>query len=167
MKTSSFGSIQQGSVLILTLLLMAMLTIIAITQVNFNSTQTHIATNTADSQVAFQTAEGALNEATNNLIAGTYPTTSFLSNSNGLYYFNQDNAPIWTNVDWTNPNAVILSFQGNSKTQGAYMIEQLPSVILPGQNSSSPAQVFRITAHGVGTSGSSPITLQSNLQLQQ
>lgn len=167
MKTISSRFLQQGSVLILTLLLMVMLTVIAITQVNFNSTQTHIATNTADSQVAFQTAEGALNEATNHLIAGTYPTTSFLSNTNGLYYFNQNNAPLWTTVDWTNSNAVILSFQGKSSAPGAYMIEQLPSVILPGQNANSPAQVFRITAHGVGASGSSPITLQSTLQLQQ
>jgi len=167
MKTLSFRLIQQGSVLILTLLLMVMLTIIAVTQVNFNSTQTHIATNTADEQVAFQTAEGALNEGINNLIAGNFPTASFLSNSNGLYYFNQNNAPIWATVDWTNTSAVILSFQGNSSAQAAYMIEQLPSVIIPGQNTSSPTQVFRITAHGVGASGSSPVTLQSTLELQQ
>jgi type IV pilus assembly protein PilX len=167
MKTLSFQFNQQGSVLILTLLLLVMLTVVAVTQVNFNRTQTHIATNTADSQVAFQTAEGALNEATNNLIAGNFTTTSFLSNANGLYYFNQNNAPMWANVDWTSSNAIILSFKGQSSARGAYMIEQLPSVILPGQNANSPAQVFRITAHGAGASGSSPITLQSTLQLQQ
>lgn len=167
MKTCSSRILQQGSVLILTLLLMVMLTVIAVTQVNFNSTQTHIATNTADSQIAFHTAEGALNEATDHLIAGTYPTTSFLSNTKGLYYFDPSNPPLWTTVDWTNSSAVILSFQGQSSAQGAYMIEQLPSVILPGQNAGAPAQVFRITAHGVGASGSSPVTLQSTLQLQQ
>ena len=158
---------QQGSVLIITLLLMLMLTIIAVAQVTFNSTQTHIASNTADEQVAFQTAEGALNEATNNLLAGNFPAASFLSNIKGLYLFNQNNAPVWTTVDWTDANAVIMSFQGNSKAQAAYMIEQLPSVVLPGQNSNLPTQVYRITAQAVGASTNSSVILQNTVEIQQ
>lgn len=158
---------QHGSVLIITLLLMLMLTIIAVTQVSYNSTQTHIATNSADAQIAFQTAEGALNEATNNLIAGNFSSTGFLSNTNGLYLLDPNNAPVWSTIDWTNAGAVIMSFQGGSSTQAAYMIEQLPSVIRPGQSSSTPTQVYRITAHAVGASGNSPVILQSTEQLQQ
>ena len=159
--------IQTGSVLIITLLLMLMLTIIAVTQVLFNITQTHIATNTADVQVAFQTAEGALNQATNNLLAGNYSSSSFLSNANGLYLFNQNNPPVWTTVDWTSPGAVIFSFQGNSNAQAAYIIEQLPAVVAPGQNANSPAQVYRITARAVGASGNTSVMLQSTEQVQQ
>ena len=157
----------RGSVLIITLLLLLMLTIMAVAQVSFNTTQTHIATNTADVQVAFQTAEGALNEAVNNLLAGNFPANNILSNANGLYLFDQNNAPVWSTVDWNNANAVILSFQGNSNAQASYMIEQLPSVVHPGQNANAPAQVYRITSHAVGASGNASVILQSTVQIQQ
>ncbi len=111
---------QKGSVLIISLLLMLMLTVLAVSQMSFNITQTHIATNTADAQIAFQTAEGALNEATNNLLAGTYTASSFLGNANGLYLYNASNPPLWTTIDWSNTGAVIMSFQGGSSTQSAY-----------------------------------------------
>ena len=157
---------QNGSVLIVTLLIMLMLTIMAVSEVSFNSTQTRIAPNSADAQVAFQTAEGALNEATNNLLAGTYPASSFLANANGLYLFNATNAPLWTTVNWTSAGNVILSFQGSSSAPAAFFIEQLPSVIKGGQNVNLPTQVYRITARAVGASGSSPVILQSTVQIQ-
>jgi type IV pilus assembly protein PilX len=157
---------QMGSVLILTLLIMLMLTILAVTEVSFNSTQTRIATNTADEQVAFQTAEGALNEATNNLLANNYPIASFLTNANGMYLFNATNAPLWTTIDWSNAGAVIMSFQGSSSTKAAYFIELLPSVIKGGQNSGTPTQVYRITVRAVGATGNSPVILQSTIQSQ-
>lgn len=157
---------QRGSVLIITLLLMLMLTVIAVTQISFNSTQTHIATNTADAQIAFQTAEGVLNEATNTLLAGNIALAGFMANTNGLYLHNPTNASLWSTVDWTNANAVIRSYQGGSSAQGAYLIELLPSVVKAGQNASIPTQVYRITARAVGASGNSPVILQSTLQIQ-
>ncbi len=160
-------TLNKGSVLIITLLLMLMLTVMAITQITFNHTQTHIATNSADAQVAFQTAEGALNEATNRVLSGTYAPTEFLSNTNGLYLSNPANPPLWTTLDWNSNNAVIKSFQGKSYAQGAYIIEQLPSVIRPGQNINNPAHVYRITARAVGASGNSLVILQSTEQIQQ
>ncbi len=157
----------EGSVLIITLLLMVMLTVMAVAQISFNNTQTRIATNSADVQVAFHTAEGALNEGVNNLLAGTYSSSGFLSNLNGLYLPDLSTAPLWTTIDWSSNSAVIKSFQGKSNAQGAYMIEQLPSVVRPGQNMSSPTYVYRITARGVGASGNSLVILQSTAQLQQ
>lgn len=156
----------EGSVLIITLLLMLMLTVMAITQISFNHTQTHIATNSADVQVAFHTAEGALNEATNNLLAGTYMPSGFLSNTSGLYLPDLSTTPLWTTIDWSSNSAVIKSFQGKSNAQAAYMIEQLPSVVRPGQNMNSPTSVYRITSRGVGASGNAMIMLQSTMQLQ-
>ena len=159
--------LSEGSVLIITLLLMLMLTIMAITQISFNHTQTNIAANSADAQVAFHTAEGALNEATNNVLAGTYAPTAFLDNQNGLYLPDPANPPLWTTIDWNSNSDVIKSFQGNSYAQGAYIIEQLPSVIRPGQNMNNPAHVYRITARAVGASGNSLVILQSTEQIQQ
>lgn len=157
---------QGGSVLIITLLLLTMLTIMAVSGVQLNKIQANIATNSVDTQVAFQTAEGALNEATNNLQAGTYPYSSFLSNTQGLYVFNPSSSPLWSTVNWSDSSKVINSFQGQSNAQAAFIIEQLPSVTGLGQSMSSPARVYRITARAVGASGNTPVILQTTVQIQ-
>jgi type IV pilus assembly protein PilX len=159
-------SSQQGSVLITVIILVLILTVTAISEVSFNSTQTRIATNSADRQIAFMTAEGALSQGINNLLAGTYPTTGFLANTSGLFVFNPNNAPLWTTIGWTS-SAVIPSYQGNSNTQGAFFIEQLPSITLPGQNMSNHTWIYRITARAVGASGNSPVILQATVQIPQ
>ena len=164
MNTTMVQHVKNGSVLILALILLLILTVMVVSEMSVNNTQTRIATNTADAHVAFATAEAALNEATNNLLAGQY--TAFAANTNGLYVFDFNNAPWWTTINWTAAGAVIQSFQGTSNTRSAYIIEQLPSVIKPGQNVSSPAQVYRITARAVGASGNSAVILQSNIQIQ-
>lgn len=158
---------QKGSVLILALILLIMLTVMAVTEMSMNTSQTRIASNSADEQVAFHTAEAALNEATTNLLSGIYSNASFLSNANGLYLFNPANPPLWTTVNWASSSSVIKSFKGTSNTQAAYIIEQLPSIIQGGQNINLPAQVYRITARGVGASGNSIVVLQSTVQIQQ
>lgn len=158
---------QHGSVLILALILLVMLTVMAVTEMSINTVQTRVAANTADQQVAFQTAEGALNEATNNLLSGQYSTTAFINNTSGLYLFNPANAPLWTTVNWNSSSSVIKSFQGSSISQSAYIIEQLPSIIQGGQSMNSPANVFRITARGVGASNNSVVILQTTVQIQQ
>jgi type IV pilus assembly protein PilX len=157
----------KGSVLIVTLLVLLMLHVLAITQISLNTTQTHIATNSADAQIAFQTAEGALNEATNNLFANSYNNAEFLSNTNGLYLHDPNLANRWTNIDYDDSSAMLKSFQGGSYSQGQYIIELMPSIILPGQNMSTPTQVYRITSRAVGASGDSPVLLQSTLQIQE
>lgn len=157
---------QKGSVLIITFILLLMISIMAVTQMSLNSTQTHVATNTADAQVAFETAEGALSDATNNLFSNTYTTANFLSNANGLYLFDPTIEPRWTTVDWSS-NAVITSFQGHSSAASAYIIEQLPSSSPSGQDMNRPSYVFRITARAVGASGNGVVLLQSTVQMQQ
>ena len=157
---------QKGSVLIITMIVLLMLTIMAVTEVSFNSTQTRIATNTGDKQVAFQTAQGALNDATNNLLANTY--TNFAANTNGLYTLVASSAPRWTTINWSSPSSVIMSFQGSSSAQAAFFIEQLPSVIQSGQNfGSATVFIYRITVRAVGASGQVPVILQSTVQMQQ
>ena len=157
---------QRGAVLLITVMLVLMLTILALGLVALNSTQTRIATNSADVQIAFQTAEAALNQAQSNLLAGAYPIGNFQSNGNGLYIFNPANPPLWTTILWSGA-AVISSFQGNSSTPAAYFIELLPSVVLPGQNMKKVTRVYRVTARGVGASGGAPVLLQATVQIQQ
>lgn len=158
---------RRGAVLLITIMLMLMLTVLGLGLVSLNSTQTRIATNSGDVQIAFQTAEGALNQAQSNLLAGNYSASNFLANSNGLYVFNPASAAVWNTVNWASNSAVIQSFQGGSKAPAAYIIEQLPSVILPGQSLKKPTSTFRVTARAVGPSGGAPVMLQSTVQIQQ
>lgn len=158
---------QRGAVLLTTVMLLVLLTILALAAVSMNSTQTRVATNSADYQVAYQTAEGALSQAQNNLIGGTYTASAFAANTNGLYVFDPAAAPVWANSSiWATSSAVIPGFQGGSSTGAQYLIEKLPPVTKPGQSLKTPVQVYRITARAVGKSGRSPVVLQSTVQIQ-
>ena len=157
---------QQGYVLLTTLILMIMLTMLALTQVSLNTTQTRVATNVTDTEITFEKTEGAVNEAINNLNNGTYISASFLNNSNGLYLYNQNSAPLWKNVNWSS-GSVISSFQGKAGTQASYFIEKLPSVCQPGQNCKIPTNIYRITGRGLGANGNSSVVIQTTVQTQQ
>ncbi|WP_298623632.1 pilus assembly protein PilX [uncultured Legionella sp.] len=158
---------QKGYILITTLVLMSLLTVMALTQASHNTTQTRLATNAVDSEISFEKTEGALNEAVNKIFNATYTPQSFLNDTNGLYIFDATKAPVWNTVNWSSSSAVINSFQGNSGEQSSYIIEQLPSVIQPGQNMKSPTRVYRITAHSTNAGGNSSVLIQSTIQLRQ
>lgn len=158
---------QQGYILLLTLVLMIMLTVLALTQISSNTSQTRVAANATDSEITFEKTEGAVNQAINNLNNGTYTANSFLNNSNGLYIFDPNSPPLWTTINWSG-SAVIKSFQGSSGPQAAYFIEKLPSVCLPGQNCRVQTNnLYRITARALGASGNSAVIIQTTLQVQQ
>lgn len=159
---------QKGYILITTLVLMIMLTAMSLTQVSLNTTQTRVATNAQDSMVGFEKTEGAANEAVNKLMNGTYTNTNFLQNSNGFYILDPNSSSaIWQTINWSGSSGVIPSFQGSSGAQADYIIEQLPSVVQPGQNMKTPTRVYRITARSVGASGNSSVLIQTTVQIQQ
>lgn len=162
---------QRGSVLLITVILLLLLTVLALGAVYLNTTQTRIATNSADAQIAFQTAEGALNQAQINILAGNYTASSFATNSNGLYTFDPTSPPKWTNwtsADWHNASLAIQStFHGNSSAVATYIIERLPSFIVAGQSMNQNTLALRVTVRAVGASGAVPVMLQSTIQIQQ
>ena len=167
MRATSLKSGERGAVLLTTVMLLIMLTVLALTAVSMNTIQTRMAANSADYQVAYQTAEGALNQAQNALLAGTYPASGFAANTSGLYVFDPSTAPIWSNAStWNTASAVLQGFQGGSNQSAQYLIEKLPPVIKPGQSMKTPMQVYRVTARAVGKSGRSPVTLQTTVQVQ-
>ena len=156
----SARSSQRASVLITTMILLIMLTVLGLAMISLNSTQTRIATNSADAQEAYQTAEGALNQGAANLQSGSYTLADFIANTNGLYTFNAAGAPIWTTVAWTSASGAIQCTACGASTQAAYIIEYLPPVVVPG---SAPKHAYRITARAVGISGKSPVELQATV----
>lgn len=153
-------SSQRASVLITTMILLTMLTVLSLTMISLNTTQTRIATNSADAQEAYQTAEGALNQAAGNLQAGDYVLADFIANTNGLYTFDSAAAPLWTTVAWNNASGAIQCTVCGASSAAAYIIEYLPAVSIPG---SGPAHPYRITARAVGISGKSPVVLQATV----
>lgn len=158
---------QQGYIMVMSMVLLILLTVLAVTQVSLNTTQTRVAANATDTEVSFEKTEGALNEALSLLINGSYSADNFIANNNGLYLLDASAYPKWATVNWSNHAEVINSFQGYSGSKASYIIEQLPSVIKPGQSMKSPTHVYRVTARTVGASGNSSIILQATLQVQQ
>jgi type IV pilus assembly protein PilX len=160
---------QSGFVMLTTLIFMIMLTVLALTQVSLNTSQTRVAANQTDTEITFEKTEGAINQAINNLNNGTYLPINFLNNNNGLYMFNPNAAPLWTTINWSSAGAVINSFQGSSGPQASYIIEKLPTVSLRGQSantSQNPTNFYRITARSLGASGNSAVVIQTTLQVQ-
>lgn len=156
----------RGFALFIALIILMVLSIFSVSQVSKNSILTRIAANSVDAMIAFQTAEGALNQGVNQLAAGNYSVNNFVSNSNGLYLLSPTTAPAWSTINWSGSQA-IQSYQGQSNTAGAYVIEQLPSVTIGGQSMARPALVYRVTARGVGASGGAPVILQALVQIPQ
>ena len=115
--------------------------------------------------------EGALQQAQTNLLYGTYAASAFSANSGGLYTYDPANTAPWTTVDWTSSSAVVQSSSWAtslpSGINAAYMIEQMPPVVIPGQSFASPARVFRITSYATQASGGAPVMLQGLVQIQQ
>lgn len=156
----------QGYVLLLSMVFLMMLTLLAISVISLNTTQTRIATNHTNTEISLEKAEGALNEAINKLIKGTYNPKNFMQNGNGLYLLDPSAPPIWTTINWSSSSAVISGFKGSSGASASYIIEQLPSVVSPGQNMKTPTSIYRITVRAVGAGGNEATILQSTVQIQ-
>lgn len=169
MTRANLRSSQRGVVLLTTIIMLVLLTILALAAMSMNSTQTRVATNSADNLVAYQTAEAALNQAETALVSGSY--TGFGLNTQGQYTFSPGSTPLWaanlSNTSWwQSATNAIQGFQGGSNQAAAFVIELLPPVIKPGQGMNTLVNVYRITARAVGASGQSPVVLQSTMQVQ-
>ncbi len=173
MKTSLLKSgcrSQRGFVLLTALVMLLVLTLTALVAMTFESNQARVAGNTANAQIAFQTADGALRVAEGNLLAGLYQV-----GTNGVYQFVAAASPLWlpSSTAWTTGGQYIDSgFQGGSSQDARIIVEQLPSVSANGGCVSSacssgyggsgpPQRVFRISSRAVGANGKSVVIVQS------
>lgn len=157
---------QQGFIMIMTLILIVLLTVLALTQISLNTTQTRLAANATENEVSFEKTEGAINEAINLVLDGTYSPASFVLNGNGLYLLDANSASPWKTINWSSSTLVKQSFHGGTSSQAAFIIEKLPSVIQPGQNMKSPTHIYRITSRALGASGNNAVVLQGTMKVQ-
>jgi len=177
--TASFApKRQRGVVLIVALILLLVLTMIGVGVTQSTSLEERMAGNNRDKDLAFQAGEAGLRQGEDGLLQAIY--TNF-NNSGGLYQFDPNVAPIWTTINWSDPNQT-LAYQGTPLVidintgkplaqQPVLIVEQMPPVPAPGQNlgtteygDTPTIQLFRITSLGTGGDANSQAMLQSVYQ---
>lgn len=171
---------QKGSVLILSLIILVVLTIIGVSSMNSTSLQEKMAGNFRDREIAFQSAEMALAFAED--YVNDNINSANLGNASGLY--ESGNGPSANNAFtgngnsisdwWSGTNSIVLSTTIDEvRTQPRFTIEAREEV---GSEDGTDINItsygestggglitsFRVTARGTGKSDNTVVILQSN-----
>jgi type IV pilus assembly protein PilX len=173
------GYRQQGVALIMAMVFLMILTIIGVTVMSTTSLQEKMAGNVQDKHSAFQAAESALRDGEAVIETWTPATRPDFSLNTGGYYMPQPGttAPWWETVVWdpagSEANQLATTIDGVIK-QPTYIVEdlgQLPSAsggtgslvtgFAPPSAVAGGANMYRITARGVGRSDSAVAVVQS------
>ena len=174
-------SYQHGVVLVIGLIMLAVMTLLAVTSMQSSSLQELMSSNTKDKMTAFEAAESAIREAEQFLDNNVLNLGAFDSNANdGLLAHRYDE--VWKNIDWETQSIEVnnvVVFDGTDSTKGGvksrprYVIQHIGPVISDAdrnlnidssyQASGTEAlvEMFKITARGTGGSDSSQVILES------
>lgn len=178
---------QQGAVLIVSLVLLVLMTIVAVTGMRRTTIEEHMAGNLRDQTVAFQAAEAALRDAEAylaDLLASSVTLPPF-NGSNGLYTTSTSlmknvRSPTW----WKDSNNSTLTYRGTLNVSGKLILAEKPRYIIEqmevdlGEDSSATSNnsvvfgrkaeavnrtqvLYRITAYGQGVNDASSVILQA------
>ena len=144
---------ESGSVLIVSLVMLLLLSLIGVAGIQSTVMQDRMAANLLDKDLAFQATEAALREGEDSLATGV--PISF-PNSGGLYRIGADNRPDWP-ADLSDTGSGVTTYSGNFPgvdSQPRYYIEQIDTIPAPGCDLTSYCEpvYYRITAAGVGGS---------------
>lgn len=164
---------QSGSVLIISLILMLVLTILGVSGMKSAVLEEKMAGNMRDSQLAFQAAEATLREAEQYIEDNIVSTASFDTNGNdGLY--DKSQLKLWNNINWNSGDSLeATDFTSNTAINSAprFIIEHLASqqsnvdtLNLDNYGQGTGAgrvEMFLITARAIGNSGNTVVMLQS------
>ena len=180
---------QQGITLIIALIFLVVLTLLGVTVASNNTLQERMAGNTRNRDLAFQSAEFALQAASatlndtssgirtyiDDIIAGTTlpnQPTGFLTNGeahdNDAAYWSKPGGCAVGAADcfhWNvAANAVTVAGLTNGLTASSpqYVVEQMPTANISG----TTTYFFRITARGVGKSSDAVVILQTMYKFQ-
>lgn len=169
------GSKQKGSVLVVSLLILVVLTMIGVSSMTSSSLQEQMAGNFRDRQIAFQSAEVALAYAEEHLKG--IVSNSVFDNTNGYYAFK--NGPTDRNAfdaSWWDGTKDSLAFPDNIsgvRTPPRFVIEYRGDVGSPNNTSGNfgsnyndtsaggELATYRITARGTGLSDKTQVIIQS------
>jgi len=162
---------QQGSALIISMIILIVMTLIGITGISTSSLEEKMAGNTRDKALAFQAAEAALRDGenffNNNIVS---IAAAFNGASVGLYPAGT-NPDVFAAATWGN-SLVYSDVIDDVATQPNYIIELLgeiggtgDSLNIQGYGESSGLTgmtAVRVTARGTGGTNNAVATLQSN-----
>jgi type IV pilus assembly protein PilX len=156
---------QKGSVLLVSLIMLLLLTLIAVGGMQGTILQERMTGNLRDRDLAFQAAEAGLRDAENFLEGG--PGVNF-NNANGFYDVNNANRPDW-NTRNTDDRSGAKDYTGAFKgvaDQPKYFIEEIATLQPAGTETETgvalpPVSYYRITALGFGGSANTSVVLTS------
>ncbi len=162
---------QQGSALIISLIILIVMTLIGITGIGTSSLEEKMAGNTRDRALAFQAAEAALRDGENFFNTGIVSTAAAFDGTNTGLYPAGSNPDPFSGDTWNNSRSYSGSIDGVS-TQPRYIIEFIGQIGGSGgslniMNYGEPSDltgqtVVRVTARGTGGSDNTVVILQSN-----
>ncbi len=172
------GRREAGSVLILSMIVLVMLTLIGVTGTQTTLLEEKMAGNMQDKNLAFEAAEAALRDGEQFLRAGG-AGLAFDGTAQGLYDVTLAPSPPWNDPDtWDAGIQTLLykdgvggfdpTFGGRVAIAPRFMIEQLlpqpsPCGSLAADTPPEQINLFRITARGVGGSTGAVVVLESVL----
>lgn len=164
------GSRQRGSVLLVSLIMLLLLTLVAVGGMQGTILQERMTGNLRDRDLAFQAAEAALREA--ETFIRSSPNHVYGNNS-GYYQITSDDHPDWRTRTTTAGNGAV-TYGGNFpgvESQPIYYIEQISTFQPAGTETEAgtsvpPPPFYRITALGTGGSANTTVVLTSVFRSQ-
>ena len=159
---------QKGIVLLVTLIMIGIMSMIAVSAIRGSSMQEAMAGNLHDRNLAFQAAEAGLRYAENDVLENG--ADYVFEDANGLY--EDQNKPLstegsvrnWTPDQWKD-NSIQLEDSDLSVELPAYpqyVIEKIGTVV---DATGSPSTIYRITSRAFGLTGSSEVIVQSTYEV--
>lgn len=167
---------QRGMALVVSLVILAVLTLLGVGAMQMAGIEEHMSGNVSDLNVAFQAAESALRDGELDVLKNIGPATPFdLACTNGLCDVNDTSTPPWETINWSSAGDTRSYGQytgatpmDNVSQQPRYIIEKLPTLaagvgqsVAVGIKPSGTGEAYRITALGYGGRSESQVMLQS------
>lgn len=166
---------QKGISLVVSLLILVMVTLLALSVVNTSVFEERMAGNTRDRALAFEAAEYALREAQDFLSGAVLPPFTSTGGSSGGYYRDLNTSPngeteevFWRDSHtWASKSVLATKSSGvlSGQAQPRYVIEEYPAISCAGFSKKwpppPPRNVYKITARGQGRTTESVVILQS------
>lgn len=160
---------QTGVALITGLIFLVMLTLIALAAMQSTTLEERMAGNARSRDLAFQGAEAAVRAAEAVLSGASLPP---FNGSKVGYYLPMDNAAsadYWKTYDW---DAKSVAYAGalTGVKEARFVVEALPANTASSGDDSlvakalSGGEIFRITARGIGTDGTSTVIVQTTFR---
>lgn len=157
---------EQGSALVIALVMLVVLTLMAIAGMQTTSIQERMAGNLRDKNLAFQAAEAALREAEMFLQSAVLPS---FNGTDGLYQSSTFDRSNWNDHDFWSNSTNYHEYEvdiSNVTAMPRYIIEELPPVpeTVPNLAADEPipdTAMYRVTTRAVGGTEGAEVILQT------